>query len=310
MRLIILGPTAVGKTNLSIKIAQKLKVPIISADSRQCYKYLNIGTSKPTARELDLATHYNISCLDLTEKESAAKFLDRVHIWEHQLGKNKNSLIYCGGSTLHIRVLIEPFDDLPSANERNIKKLKKEYEKKGIDYLYKKLNEVDPEYVQNMDGKNKQRIMRALDVWMQTGRSFSSYHSTSSKEIKPDEDTLVVGLYRDRQSLYERINHRVHSMIDKGLIREVQAIANIGYKPDLHSLQTVGYQEVFEYLNGDITKHEMIRQVQTKTRRYAKRQITWFKRWDFVNWLNMDESGNKEAVAKIVNMVEDGWNNS
>mgnify|MGYP005844628723 CR=1 FL=1 len=310
MRLILLGPTAVGKTKLSIKVAKHLNSPIISADSRQCYKYLNIGTSKPTARELCRIPHYNISCLDLTEKESAQSFLNRVNNWEVELQQDHDFLLYCGGSTLHIRVLIQPFDDLPAADDRNVKKLQQEYEQKGIGYLYNKLEEVDPEYAQKMDGKNRQRIIRALDVWMQTAQPFSSFHNTSSKDIWPGKDTVVAGLYRDRQKLYERIDRRVYKMIEMGLIREVESIADLGYGKDLHSLKTVGYQEVFEYLDGEITKDEMIRQIQTKTRRYAKRQITWFKRWDFVNWLNMDEMSENRALTKIVNMLEGDRNNS
>lgn len=309
LKIILLGPTAVGKTSLSLKLAAFFNAPIISADSRQCYKYLNIGTSKPTFEELCQARHYNISCLDLNQQDSAAAFLKRTEIWEKKLTAQHPVIIYCGGSTLHLRVLIEPFDDLPKADQENIRSLEKQIDTNGIEALYEKLHSVDPNYADKIDGLNQPRIVRALDVWMQTGKPFSSFHTKSQHSITPDKNTMVFGLHRERQKLYTRINKRAEIMLTKGLIKETDHILSLGYSPELQSLNTVGYKQAIEYLNGTMDKQEVLRQMQTKTRRYAKRQLTWFRRWNFINWLDLDRNTEKSACTKIINLVEDQLNN-
>lgn len=286
MRIILLGPTASGKTELSIQLAKTLETSIISADSRQCYKHMDIGTAKPTKDELDRVPHYNISNLELDEDDSAVKFLERANDWEKEVLIQSDHVIYAGGSTLQVTGLIRPLNDAPDSDEDNITLLNERIEQDGIESLYEQLKEVDPEYIPKMDGMNRQRIIRALDVWMQTGKPFSSFHK--DEEITPDENTLVFGLKWDRQKLYERINKRVDGMIEQGLINEVQSILDRGYSKDLQSLQTVGYREIISYLEGELSRDEAAEKIKTSTRRYAKRQLTWFRRWDFIRWLDAE----------------------
>lgn len=297
MRILLLGPTAVGKTNLSLELARQSDAEIISADSRQCYKYTNIGTAKPTARELESIPHYNISLFDPAIKDSAANFHDRSVDWEQQIRSGNKQVLYVGGSTLHLQCIIQPFDDVPDANEENIQALEERIEREGIEPLYEQLKEVDPVYAGKMDGMNPQRIMRALDVWQQTKKSFSSFHSDD--EIRPSGDTVVIGLRRDRQKLYDRINRRVDRMFEQGFIQEVQNLLEMGYTRDDPGLNTVGYKDVIAYLSGDVSQQQMIRDMKTQTRRYAKRQLTWFRRWDFIRWIDMDQTRPQEALEII-----------
>jgi tRNA dimethylallyltransferase len=297
-----LGPTAAGKTTLSLSLAEDLNTSIISADSRQCYKYLNIGTAKPSPQELERVAHHNISLLDLDEEDSAMEFQKRAEKWEKEILKNADHVLYAGGSTLHIQSLIQPFNDMPEAKEENIAKLEERIDAEGIESLYGMLKEIDPEYIQKMDGMNTQRIIRALDVWMQTGKPFSSFHNQG--EIQPDKDTIVFGLKWPREKLYHRINERVDEMIERGLIEEVKAILDAGHPKDLQSLNTVGYQEIIKYLDRKWTLEKAVEKIKTSTRRYAKRQMTWYKRWKFINWMEADEMSADEMKEEVLNRLK------
>tara|TARA_R110001632_G_scaffold76417_4_gene173370 strand:+ start:7277 stop:8194 length:918 start_codon:yes stop_codon:yes gene_type:complete len=292
LRIILLGPTASGKTELSLQIAEELEIPIISVDSRQCYKHLDIGTAKPSEKELQRVEHYNISNLELDEPDSVQAFSERAEVWEKEILSSSDHSFFVGGSTLHLQSLIRPIEDIPSANEDNIAEIESQIDKEGIEPVYNKLNSVDPEYVKTMDGMNRQRIIRALDVWMQTGKPFSSFHSNEEFEL-PD-DTLVFGLQRDRQNLYDRINQRVDNMIDEGLAEETQKVLEMGYSKDLQPLNAVGYREIIAVLEGKMELDKAVEKIKTQTRRYAKRQLTWFKRWDFIEWLPADEKKPEE----------------
>ncbi|MGK7370756.1 MAG: tRNA (adenosine(37)-N6)-dimethylallyltransferase MiaA, partial [Candidatus Halalkalibacterium sp. M3_1C_030] len=272
---------------------------IISADSRQCYKYMNIGTATPTEEELSRVKHYNISIIDPSVKDSAADYYDRAMDWEKEVKAKGKHILYAGGSTLHQQCIIKPFDDIPDANEEHIAELEQRIEEEGLEPLFAQLQKVDPEYASAMDGMNPQRIVRALDVWMQTGRPFSSFHSDDDQFELP-ENTYVFGLRRDRQKLYERINKRVDLMFEKGFLEEVRSILDMGYSLQDPGLNTVGYKEAIAHLQGKLNRERMIKDMKTQTRRYAKRQITWFKRWDFVEWLNLDELNKKEAIEKVL----------
>ncbi|GAB5410682.1 MAG: tRNA (adenosine(37)-N6)-dimethylallyltransferase MiaA [Balneolaceae bacterium] len=301
MRIILLGPTASGKTELSLQLAEALGTSIISTDSRQCYLHLDIGTAKPSKEELDQVPHLNISNLELEEDDSAIKFNDRAKIWEQEILKQSEHVIYAGGSTLHLTGLIQPFSDIPDSNSENISNLNQQVKDEGVEALFEKLKEVDPHYIERIDGMNRQRIIRALDVWMQTGKPFSSFHQKEA--ISLPKNTLVFGINHLRENLYERINYRVDSMIEQGLIEEASSILNKGYSKDLQSLQTVGYREVIGYLEGVFTKDQMIEKIKTNTRRYAKRQLTWFRRWDFITWLNADTLSTEKMKGQILNSV-------
>ncbi len=298
MRILLVGPTAVGKTEVSLKLAERIDAEIISADSRQCYRYLNIGTATPSAEELQRVPHYNISIIDPSQKDSAADFYERSMQWEDEIAGRDKHIIYAGGSTLHQQCIIKPFDEMPDANEKHIERLEQQIEEEGIEPLYAKLEEVDPEYAASMDGMNPQRIVRALDVWMQTGRSFSSFHSDDDGIVLPP-GTLVFGLRRDREKLYRRINRRVDRMFQQGFLEEVRSILELGYTLGDPGLNTVGYNEAIAHLEERLSADQMVKDIKTRTRRYSKRQMTWFKRWDFVKWLDMDRYGAKEASEKI-----------
>ncbi len=300
MKILLTGPTAVGKTGVSLELARHLDAEIISSDSRQCYKYMNIGTATPDESERDGIPHFNLSIIDPAERDSAANFYRRSVQWEEEITGRGNTVLYVGGSTLHQRCIIQPFDDIPDADEEHIAELEAQIESKGIEPLFEKLQQVDPAYAAQMDGMNTQRIIRALDVWMQTGRPFSSFHS--DEPITPPDDLLVVGLQRDRQVLYDRINRRVEDMFTQGFLEEVQPILDRGYSLDDPGLNTVGYKEAIAYLNNNLSKEQMIRDMKTQTRRYAKRQGTYFRRWNFVHWIDMNEHSHKEIADKIKNM--------
>lgn len=302
MRILLIGPTAVGKTALSVNLAEHLNAEIISVDSRQCYKYLNIGTATPTADEQGDISHYNLSIIDPATKDSVAHYEDRAQQWRQQIEANGKNVLFVGGSTLHVQCTIQPLDDVPKADEKNIAQLEEQIEQKGIEPLFQKLQKVDPEYAQKMDGMNTQRIIRALDVWMQTGRPFSSFHSDDNTISVPD-DMLVFGLQRDRQNLYDRINQRVEAMFEQGFLEEVKAILERGYSLQDPGINTVGYKQAIRHLQGNISRKKMVKDMKTKTRRYAKRQLSWFRRWDFIQWIDLENSSSEEAQNFIAEQV-------
>jgi tRNA dimethylallyltransferase len=293
LRILLIGPTAVGKTALSVDLAKDLDAEIISADSRQCYKFMNIGTATPSKSEKGDVPHYNLSIIDPAKKDNAMNFRGRAMKWEKEIQSSGKNVLYVGGSTLHLQCIIQPLDDVPEANEENIAQLEAKIEEEGIESLYKKLQKVDPAYVQKMDGMNRQRIIRALDVWLQTGRPFSSFHSEN--EIRLPDGMVVFGLKRGRQKLYDRINRRVDTMVEQGFLDEVKSILDRGYSLDDPGLNTVGYKQAIAFLHGDLTRERMVEDMKTQTRRYAKRQLSWFRRWDFIHWIDLDEISKSEV---------------
>jgi len=294
----IAGPTASGKTALAIDLAKRTGGEIISVDSRQCFRRLDIGTAKPEKEELQQVRHYNISVLDLTESDSVADFLERVKQYEQEIKARGRPIIYCGGSTLHLQSILRPLDDMPDADSDNIQNLNEEIKANGIEQLYERLQEVDPDYAKKMDGMNRQRIIRALDVWLQTGKPFSSFHQNKKIEIPDDLEVYV--LHHPRKKLHERINVRTENMLNNGLISETEGILSYGYSPELQALNTVGYKDVISYLKGDISRHQMTEDIKTSTRRYAKRQITWYRKWEFATWLDLEVNSQEEAIRKIL----------
>lgn len=298
LRIIIAGPTASGKSSLAIQLAQKIDGEIISVDSRQCFKKIDIGTAKPSQKDLKKITHHNISVLGLDEEDTVADFKERSDRYTADIESRGKTVIYCGGSTLHLQSLIHPLDDVPEADPENIQMLNQSAKEKGLEYLFKQLKKVDPEYAEKMDGLNRQRILRALDVWHQTGKPFSSFHSDDP--VKLPEGFFFFALHHPRKVLHERIAKRTEKMIKEGLIDEVKQLLHEGHSRDLQAFNTVGYKQAIRFLDGEISKEQMIRDIKTATRRYAKRQITWFRRWSFVEWINMHEITQKEAIGKIL----------
>ncbi len=296
--IIIAGPTASGKSSLAISLAEKIDGEIISVDSRQCFKRIDIGTAKPSQEDLNKIPHYNISVLDITEEDSVADFKKRSDQYKAEIESKGKTVIYCGGSTLHLKSLIQPLDDIPKADPKNIDMLTQKAEEKGLQSLFKKLKEVDPDYAEKMDGLNRQRIIRALDVWHQTGKPFSSFHSDDPVTLP--EDFHFFALHHPRKILHERISKRADQMIEDGLIDETEKLLDEGFSRDLQAFNTVGYKQVIQFLDGEISKDQMIKDMKTATRRYAKRQITWLRRWPFVRWINMHEETRAETVNQIL----------
>ncbi|MGM0459464.1 MAG: tRNA (adenosine(37)-N6)-dimethylallyltransferase MiaA [Bacteroidota bacterium] len=300
-RIIIAGPTASGKSTLSVMLAKWINGEIISVDSRQCYRQINIGTAKPTKKQLLDVRHYNISNLQLDEDDSAMAFHKRAMEWANEIEQRGKTVIFCGGSTLHLQSLVRPLDDTPSSNKENIAILEEQLEREGVESLFQKLKEVDPHYADGMDGTNHRRMIRALDVWMQTGKPFSHFHS--DKEFKQPENISVFALHWPRKELHKRIEKRCEQMLADGLIDETRQLINDGFTPDLQALQTVGYRQVIQFLEGEITREQMEKDFKTSTRRYAKRQITWLRRWPFLHWLDCSEDSRADLIERIQQQV-------
>ena len=300
-QIMIAGPTCSGKSRLAVTLAKKIDAEIISADSRQCYKEINIGTAKPTAEQLQSVRHYNISDLHLTEDDSAQKFYERAKSWSSEIERRGKRVIYAGGSTLHLQSLIRPLDDIPSSNSDNVEALTEELKEKGVEHLFKKLSEVDPVYAGKIEPNNHRQIIRALDVWMQTGEPFSSFHRDD--KFEEPENIAVYGLHWPRKMLHERISRRCDEMLEKGLVSETRNLLDAGCSQNLQALQTVGYKQVIQHLNGEIDYEQMVKDFKTATRRYAKRQITWLRRWPFLTWLDHSKADVEMLAERIEQQV-------
>lgn len=270
--LVIAGPTAIGKTTLAIRLAQHYKCDILSADSRQFYREMNIGTAKPDAEELAAAKHHFIDSLSIQNSYSIGDFeRDGLRKLE-EIFQTNDMAILVGGSGMYIKALCEGLDDFPNVPEEVTLGLEKEFEELGLSPLYDELKEKDREYFLEVDRANPRRILRALGIIRATGKTFSSFRM---RNISPRPFRCVhVALTADREKLYERINLRVDKMLEAGLLEEVKKLSP---HQDLKSLQTVGYQEFFRHFDGEISLEEAVELVKRNSRRYAKRQMTWFR---------------------------------
>lgn len=284
-RLIVVGgPTAVGKTAMGIRLAQHFSTEIISADSRQFYKELEIGTAKPTKEELDQAKHHFVNNLSIHDEYSAGDFERETLKKLDELFQNHDTVVMVGGSGLFVRVVCEGLDDFPEVSKEIREELNQELEEKGREYLQERLKELDPEMYETMDIQNSQRLVRALEMCIGTGKPFS-YFKNKPKPKRPFE-IIKVGLNTDRETLYDHINRRVDIMIEKGLLGEAKKF--ISYR-NSYALKTVGYQELFQYFDGNVSREEGIELVKRNTRRFAKRQITWFKKEKGIEWFEPND---------------------
>lgn len=281
----IVGPTAVGKTAMAISLAQYYKTAIISADSRQFYREMSIGTAKPDPEELHAAPHYFIDSHTITQDYSAGDFEREALQKLEELFQLHEVVIMVGGSGLFVRALCEGLDDLPKAGDEVRERLNHELATNGLEVLKDRLKSIDPAYFETADIDNPQRVVRALEVFEATGKPMSFYHK---KEVeKRPFDVLTIGLHMDRAQLYERINLRVDLMLAKGLLDEVKALLPFRTKP---ALLTVGYAELFDYLDGKQSLAEAVEKIKQNSRRYAKRQITWFKKYGHTHWFQSQET--------------------
>jgi tRNA dimethylallyltransferase len=277
--VLVVGPTAVGKTNLCINLAQKYDAEIFSCDSRQFYKELSIGTAKPSKNELSKVKHHFINNLSIQNGYSVADYEKQVIDALGVYFQEKNVAIMTGGSGLFVKAITHGFDAIPDVPTSLREELNKRIENGRFDELVKELKELDPLYCQNADLSNKQRVSRALEVALHTGKPFSEWLKDEPK--KRSFKIIKIGLERPREELYKRINFRVDLMLAEGLIDEVKHV--IDFKT-ANALQTVGYKEVFDYLNEETDYKTMVELIKRNTRRYAKRQLTWFKNKDHFQW--------------------------
>ncbi|WP_024834368.1 tRNA (adenosine(37)-N6)-dimethylallyltransferase MiaA [Ruminiclostridium josui] len=298
--IVIVGPTASGKTNLSIELAKRMNGEIISADSMQIYKYMDIGTAKPTKEEMQGIKHYLIDEVFPNEDFNVVRFKDLAEKYIDTIIEKGKQPIVAGGTGLYISSLINNINFSESESDWELREtLKKEAEELGPEFLHKKLQEVDPDSALNIHPNNIKRVIRALEVYYQTQKPIS-YHNKVSRSIPPRYQFVLVGLNMDRQVLYERINKRVDIMIQNGLVDEVKQLVDLGYADSIISMQGIGYKEILEFLKNNITLEQAIENIKQGTRRYAKRQITWFKRINGIKWFIIDDSGNNINVINEV----------
>jgi tRNA dimethylallyltransferase len=282
--VVIVGPTAVGKTELCIKLAKLLETEIVSADSRQIFREMNVGTAKPDEVELSQAKHHLINSHSITEDYDAAAYANDALKVIRQIFSDHQFAILCGGSGLYIKAVCEGFDDIPAISGEIRDDLVKNYTAFGISYLQNRMEQLDPELLQQIDRNNPHRLIRALEVKIATGFSISTFRKKNTADR--DFNILKIGLELPREILNERIDRRMDRMIELGLFEEAKALYPFREK---NALQTVGYQEIFDYIDGKQDYKETVRLLKRNSRRYAKRQMTWFKRDAQIRWFRPDQ---------------------
>lgn len=295
--IVILGPTGVGKTDLSIELANHLQCPIISADSRQIYKGLSIGTDAPSKRQLQRAKHYFIGTLSVEDYFSASEFEDEAIELLAELYKSNNHVIMSGGSMMYIDAVCKGIDDIPTIDPILRKELMDQYEKEGLDSIRMQLRMRDPVFYNQVDLKNHKRVIHALEVCIMTGKPYSLLRTNKVKE-RPFE-IVRIGLNRPREQLYARINVRVDQMIEKGLVEEARSF--YPYK-HLNSLNTVGYKELFMHFDGNCTLEFAIDKIKQHSRNYARKQLSWFNRSNDIHWIDLSDE-TIDAKETILNKI-------
>lgn len=291
----IIGPTAVGKSSLALQLAQKLQTEIISSDSRQMYKYLDIGTAKPSQAELSEVKHHFIDQLEPEQEYNAADFAEEAEEKITHLLKEKDSLIIVGGSTLYMDALWYAFDEMPEIPTNIRADLMQEFEEKGLSPLLEELAAVDPVTFEQIDKHNHARVIRALEVYRASGKAISHFRKGRKAKSYPWK-WIKVGLTDDRKKLYDRIDQRVNQMLEEGLEKEVRQLIE-RYGPDVPALQSIGYSEWKPYFREEREKEEVIRLIKRNSRRYAKRQLTWFRRYEDIRWF---ETGSNDAILSTL----------
>lgn len=291
--IVIAGPTASGKTALAVRLARSEGTSIISADSRQCYKELDIGVVKPSPAELQLVRHFFISSHYLHEPVNAVQFEQLSMGWAENIFREKDSLIMAGGTGLYIQAFCQGLDDIPEVDLSVRRQIRTEYEKHGIGWLQDRVRDTDPRFYAEGEILNPRRLMRALEVRMTTGDSILSFRK-GNRKYRPFR-IIKIGMDLPRETLKQHIDSRVDRMIDLGLVEEVRRL--LPYR-HFNALQTVGYREIFQYLDGEITLDEAIGRIKTNTRQYAKRQLTWFRKDSSITWVHPADDHTIEKIIK------------
>lgn len=295
--VVILGPTGVGKTEMCLSVAKHLGCDIINCDSRQLFREIPIGTAAPTALQQQQVRHHFVATLALEDYFSASMFEEKV--LQLLATMDNDVAILSGGSMMYIDAVCNGIDDIPTIGEELRESLKKRYADEGLEPLLDELQKRDPEYFSIVDKNNPRRILHALEICIQTGRTYTSFRKSERKQ-RPF-NIVKVGLTRPREELYDRINRRVVKMIDEGMVEEAR---NVYHKRHLNSLNTVGYKELFEHFDGATTLEEAIFKIQSNTRRYMRKQETWFKRDGDIRWFNPDN------VDEIIKYIDENIKNN
>ena len=293
--VVLLGPTGVGKTALSFAIAERLGSPILSADSRQLYAEIPIGTAAPTKEEQERVQHHFIGTHHLTDYYSAAQYEIDVLKLTDELFKTHPTLLLTGGSMMYIDAVCKGIDDIPTVDDITRRTLLDRYEKEGLEPLVNELRLLDPEYYRIVDLKNPKRVIHALEICYMTGRTYTSFRTSTTKQ-RPFR-IIKIGLRREREELYERINRRVDQMIDDGLVEEARRVYPYRH---LNSLNTVGYKELFAYFDGHCTLEFAIEKIKQNSRIYSRKQMTWFRRDEEIQWFHPDEQENIMTYIKTL----------
>lgn len=294
--IVVTGPTAVGKTALCIDIAQQYGIPIINADSRQIYRELRIGTATPTEEQLKTVKHYFVGSIGIDDYYNASMYEQDVLTLLDEQFKTSPIQLLSGGSMMYIDAVCNGIDDIPTVRDDIREKMKKRYEEEGLEALCEDLRRLDPEHYEVVDRKNHRRVIHALEICYQTGRTYTSFR-TQEKKARPFQ-IVKIGLNRDREELYNRINQRVDMMMEEGLLEEAKSLYN---KRNNNALNTVGYKEMFDYLDGVWNLDEAVERMKGNTRRYARKQLTWFKRGENVRWFHPQQ---KEEILKYIAQYE------
>ena len=290
----IIGPTAIGKTSLSLHLAKHFNTGIISADSRQFYREMKIGTAVPEKWELEEAPHHFIQHISIEQDYSVGDFEKEAIQKLEELFKQQQVVVMVGGSGLYIKAVTEGLDDFPEVDPKIRENLNRHLQKDGIDWLQQKLFVLDPDYYKEADVQNPHRLIRALEICISTGRTFSSYLDKEKKERS--FQTINIGLTADREIIYHRINQRVDIMLEKGLVEEARALYP---RRELNALNTVGYKELFKFFEGDWDLETATAEIKKNTRRFAKRQLTWFRKDDSITWFDY-----KDDPKKIIEHIQ------
>ncbi len=295
--LILVGPTAVGKTALSLSIAEVLGSEIVSADSRQVYKHMDIGTAKPSLEEMSRIKHHFIDIRQPDQYYSAGEYGREARARIADLHEKGHVPVVVGGSGFYIQALVDGLF-APKISDPDIKqKWREKVKQLGQDAVFNYLKQVDPASADRLHPNDTQRVVRALEVYELSGKPISDFKQ--GEETPADFIPVFIGLNRKRETLYKRIEQRVETMIKSGLVDEVKGLRDRGWGPELNSLKTVGYQEVYDYFDGHLTLDEMVERIKINSRRYAKRQLTWFRRDQRIHWVELDNTSQDQAKNKI-----------
>lgn len=303
---VLVGPTAIGKTDISIELAKRLNGEVISADSMQVYKHMDIGTAKVTVPEMDNIPHHLIDIIDPTEEFTVSNYKDKAKKLIEEINHNNKLPFLVGGTGLYINSIVYNLNFAKVApNEEIREKYENLANNNGNEYLQRKLFKVDPESSSRINVRDRRRLIRALEIYELTGKTMTEYNRNFRNE-NTDYDMAMVCLTMDRKQLYERINERVDLMIEQGLVHEVRRILDSGYSRDLVALKGIGYKEIIQYLEDEISLDDAIELIKKGSRNYAKRQLTWFRRDKRFQWFNLDEYSSKEdVVTSIKDYVEE-----